>query len=248
MEAGIEEVSTLESAAFASWPALEGEEDQLGWRLRYGGGYTKRANSANSGAGAAALSDEQIDGIARRYRQRGLTPIFRLVSATAPAATDAALERQGYRYVDRSLVLSLPLTAAHAGDPPGLVEDAGEWLAAFTRASGGSATQHDVHLAMLRRIEGRCAFAVERRDGEPVCFALGVLVDGRLGLFDVLTPEQHRRQGLAAELCSRLLAWGRAQGAHSAYLQVVAANAPAITLYEKLGFREAYHYWYRVAP
>jgi ribosomal protein S18 acetylase RimI-like enzyme len=43
-----------------------------------------------------------------------------------------------------------------------------------------------------------------------------------------------------------LLSWGRKMGAEQAYLQVMLSNEPALSLYEKLGFREAYRYWYRV--
>ena len=38
--------------------------------------------------------------------------------------------------------------------------------------------------------------------------------------------------------------WAREQGAMRAYLQVVAANEPAIALYRGFGFREAYRYDY----
>lgn len=240
------EFTAIEAAAFASWPALDGEEDYCGWRLRYGGGYTKRANSVNATAAATALSDAQIDDIETRYRQRGLPPIFRLLSLALPDATDAALERRGYRYLDRSLVMSLPLTPQHAGPPPTMLADAADWLAEFASRSGIASAGNDLHLRMLRAIQGKSAFAIGRRDGKAVCFALGVLVDGRLGLFDIATAPGSRRQGLAATLCSQLLAWGYALGASSAYLQVVAANAPAIAMYRKLGFDEAYHYWYRV--
>jgi ribosomal protein S18 acetylase RimI-like enzyme len=43
-----------------------------------------------------------------------------------------------------------------------------------------------------------------------------------------------------------LLRWGKANGATVAHLSVVPANRPALTLYEKIGFREVYQYRYYV--
>ena len=40
----------------------------------------------------------------------------------------------------------------------------------------------------------------------------------------------------------------REQGARYAYLQVVQSNSVAVHLYEKLGYRKLYSYWYRVKP
>ncbi|AXQ27838.1 GNAT family N-acetyltransferase [Solimonas sp. K1W22B-7] len=235
----------LEAAAFAAWPALEAE-DYLGWRLQFTEGYTKRANSANCGLDCADLSTEQVAEIEQRYRQRGLPTIFRLSSVAAPPGIDDLLAARGYRWVDESLVMTLPLQDLKAAVEPLVTQEAGDWLATFQHASGGTAPGQETHLRMLRSIRAPCAFAVEQLGGEPVCWGLGVLVDGKLGLFDIATAAAHRQRGRASRLCAGLMAWGRDRGADLAYLQVTGSNAAAIRVYEKLGFRRAYRYWYRV--
>ena len=44
-----------------------------------------------------------------------------------------------------------------------------------------------------------------------------------------------------------MLTWGRSSGAERAYLQVHSENAPALALYRRFGFTEAYRYHYRTA-
>ena len=43
-----------------------------------------------------------------------------------------------------------------------------------------------------------------------------------------------------------MMAQAAREGATTAYLQVVMSNAPAIALYESLGFSVAYQYAYRI--
>ena len=55
---------------------------------------------------------------------------------------------------------------------------------------------------------------------------------------------EYQFQGLRRNLAKALFATARQAGAHRGYLQVEADNAPAVTLYEAFGFREAYRYRY----
>ncbi|HUX85631.1 MAG TPA: GNAT family N-acetyltransferase [Chloroflexota bacterium] len=99
---------------------------------------------------------------------------------------------------------------------------------------------------MLRSIKPSTTFATSRFDGETVAVGLAVRERDHVGLFDVVTAPHRRNQGIGRRMMSTLLRWGRDDRATTGYLQVMRTNAPALHLYEKLGFREAYRYWYRV--
>ncbi len=62
-------------------------------------------------------------------------------------------------------------------------------------------------------------------------------VDGDwIGLHDLLVDPTRRRHGLATATIAALLEWGVEQGASTAWLHVETDNAPALALYESLGF------------
>jgi len=63
-----------------------------------------------------------------------------------------------------------------------------------------------------------------------------------------LSPDaEHRGHGYGKQMMLNLLAWGKRNGARAAYLQVMLNNpSGTASCYEKLGFQEAYQYWYRV--
>jgi ribosomal protein S18 acetylase RimI-like enzyme len=57
---------------------------------------------------------------------------------------------------------------------------------------------------------------------------------------------EYRKKGYGKLIVESLLGWGKANGAETAYLQVMLNNPNAISLYKQLGFKEVYKYWYRV--
>jgi len=94
---------------------------------------------------------------------------------------------------------------------------------------------------VFTRMAGRATFA--RLDD--VAVGIAVEADGLVGLFCLAVDPGRRREGLGTEMVRALLA---RSASSTAYLQVEASNEPAIGLYTRLGFGEAYRYCHRVAP
>jgi N-acetylglutamate synthase len=115
------------------------------------------------------------------------------------------------------------------------------WLTRFAKLHALLSEHIATARAMLQQT------AAQMCDGWLGQQAVGLAVrDGAwVGLFDIVVDPDYRQQGIGQALVQSLLAWGRAQGASHAYLQVVGTNAPAIALYRKLGFAEHHRYWYR---
>src|SRR5690349_17938513 len=93
------EVRRLEELAFAGWPALESRDD-AGWRLRFSGGYTKRANSINALSPEAEAYAGTVGRLEAIYRARGLPPVWRLSPLAPPAIADVLAQR-GYQAIER---------------------------------------------------------------------------------------------------------------------------------------------------
>ena len=111
-------------------------------------------------------------------------------------------------------------------------------LAAVSRKLG-----RDLPAAELL-VEGRIVMA---RIGDA---ASGVAaVDGDwAGFRSIEVAPARRREGLGLAVMSALVDWAAEQGATTAYLQVLSDNAPALALYERLGFVEHHRYRYLAAP
>lgn len=237
----------IEEAGLNSWPA---HQQKLfdGWVMRFSHGYTKRANSVTPLYPSFLPVEEKIAACQQVYREQHRPLIFRLPSFSDDAQElDVLLKERGYQYADRTLVLSTTLLPNSKTLEPTLhVVTLAEWLPLFCQFSQSSIEQHQLHRSLLERIAPEPLFAVLFQDEQPVACGVGVLEKDLFGFFDIVTTPQQRRQGYGTQLITTMLAWAKQHGATRAYLQVVNTNDAACHMYEKLGFREVYHYWYRV--
>ena len=232
-------------------PALE-TENLDGWVLRAAAGYTGRANSAAPLSSGELHPAEKIVYTESWFRSRSLTPMVRLTLAAQPPRLDSLLEERGYLLRDEGVSVQVR-TLTDTGSPTGKVPIAegpppDHWLETLA----GFQSTVDEHFATVRTLLSRLpttsAFALIKLDETPAAIGRAVFEKGHIGLFDVFTRPDLRNRGLATDITKTLLGWGAQKGAFLAYLQVVPADEVACRLYAGLGFKEAYRYWYRVAP
>ncbi len=240
----------LERAMLTSWPALSAAFDG-DWVIRLADGMTKRSNSVTCLGADDADLDPRIDHAAGIYRERGLPAIFRLSPLASPAL-DARLDQRGWRRFDETMVMTADLDAIQAttAHVPDLEVDIAarpdhRWIESCFRLDGADGGDLDLLETMLQRLVPPAGYG--RIDGDDRIDALGLIVVDRelAGLFEVLTVEERRRQGLSRALVRNLFAWSREKGARAGWLAVVADNLPAVRLYRSLGFHEIYRYHYR---
>ena len=245
--------ASAEEACLNAWPALK-EIFYDGWLIRLADGETRRTNSVNViGRGRHAM-DDKIAYCESVYRTHGLPAYFRIRSTDDPLLEDALIAR-GFRAEDDTRTLFMDF----ARTPPAEVPDAAnieiayrrpplEWLAAHASFTGRAVKAGDIRSRLLELVALPVAFAAARdRGGAIVSVAYGA-VHGRLVCVQwVATDPACRRTGLSRATLAGLFGWAQDMGATGACLQVVAANTPAVKLYESMGFdRELYRYHYRV--
>lgn len=237
-------IRKIEYLTFQAWPALE-TQIYDGWILRFSKGYTGRANSVNPIDGSSLPLDEKIAHCEALYHERQLDMRFRMNEAVFPPELDSVLDERGYEFFSETHVLTCDLVQHpllldadfHFSD---VLTDS--WLEAYTTMNDTPSQHSDTLKAMLHKIEPDTCFGFV----DDAAVGLAVRDSDFVGLYDIVVHPEKRRQGYGQKLVRSLMMWGKQQGATNAYLQVVAENAPAQTLYHQLGFHFHHKYWYRI--
>lgn len=241
-------VAALETRLVNAWPAFE-VELMDGWLLRFAEGYSKRANAATPIVAGAALDAERVAHCVRSFGERGVPVCFRLTGLEDPGA-ETVLAAAGLVHHDPSVALVAELDGSQERDAAVAIRPVAKpaWIAAAAAAYGGDKADGDKLGRIVRLIRQPAAFATLVLDGEDAAFGLAVAERGYVGLYDIVVAPNLRGLGLGRRLVETLMAWGRAEGASRAYLQMRETNAVAGSLYGSLGFRTAYRYRHRVQP
>lgn len=222
-----------------------------GWRLRYTYGVTRRANSVLAENHAGDL-EKKLESVRTFYNQFNIKPRFQLSPASQPSDLNDRLLNQGYTNIPGAKVQRLELAHtrfdADVSKVQLLEKPSDNWFKVYRAVEKADAHKEKIRTQMLQAIELKTAFALLHLDGEAAAVGLGVFENGYTGIFNMATLEPFRGRGAASTILMALARWGKSQDGHTLYLQVSEENSKAQRVYEKLGFRTLYSYWYLEAP
>lgn len=245
------QIRTIEELSLNALPCLQQILDD-GWVLRFAEGYTKRANSITPLYSSSEDPTSKIERCETIYRNFNLKPIFRLTDESRLKMLDRTLDNLGYQKQHRVSVKLKNIEHWNLVDNSSIVtlddEISEEWLDRYVHAVNVPIQHWNTLSTMLDLIPHPTCYSMLKDRTRFCSIGLGILAKNYLGLFFIATARQQRGKGYARKLISTMLQWGKDRGATQAYVQVEIDNLSAINLYDKLGFVEAYQYFYRLKP
>lgn len=239
------EVEAIERATVAA-VAPPAQEEIDGWLLPFDAGTVGRAKSAvplAHGAPDAAI----VEAIEARYAARGLPVMLRLPDIAAFEAFRAVLRSRGYAPGKPTHVQTAAVDDVIQFSPGPLAQASAQpdaaWAAVFT-GEGFDPVDGASRVATLSRAPG--ALFVNLREGEAtVAAGMGGFSHGWASVHGMRTALHCRGRGLAGRVLATIAHAAQQHGIGRLFLQVEAANAPALALYRRAGFATdwTYSYW-----
>jgi len=245
-----QQIIEIDQIASHAWPAHE-VQYLGGWILRTSYGITHRANST-------LIMDELPEGdidssiqiVRKFYKSRGLPPRFQLTNASVPANIDRKIADLGFILEMKVNVQITSLDSLIHGITSFGVEihptPQQNWLSTYAAVGDYDSFSLGIRKSIMTRIVQKKAYATAIFKNKVAGVGFGVAERGWLGLFAISTLTQFRRKGIATAITRALAQWGLSKGATRAYLLVEQKNEPASDLYNHLGFKNLYYYWYRL--
>lgn len=244
----VADVDSLERATVQAVAPEYLDDTVPGWLLPMDPGTVGRAQCAvplSHDEADLALIDVHIE----RYRARGFAPAWRLPDLPSFTPFHVALGRRGF--TRRQPTLTQVCTVADLLErlpatpgPKAALQDRPDaaWLAMFLGEGLDPVDGASRSRALARAVGTR--FASLREQGTTRACGAASFSHGWLGVHGMRTDAAQRGRGLASAVMRAMATEAQQRGIGRVFLQVDAGNAPALSLYQRLGFETAWGYAY----
>lgn len=249
---GSELVRGLQERAAMALPAVR-VVDAGGWWLRHAPNCSWWVGTVLPHADAAP--EELVGRVAAAeafYAEHRTAARFQLADGGCPAGLDPVLAERGYRRESPMSLRAAPIAqvleqVAACSLRVRLDERPSRaWFEVWHAVHGHGDARAEWDL--LGRVTRPSAYACAVLGDDVVAVGRAVADTGWAGVFGMATLPGARGKGAARAVLATLARWAGAHSAGRLYLQVEQDNLPALTLYERAGFREVCAYHYRAAP
>ena len=239
----------LDRIAAAAFPAIENVHLD-GWVLRDSGrapwGRTRSVWTAH--AGTSVTLPDRLAAVRRFYKDRHFPALFMVSDHSEPTELVQALRADGWAPWMGAQVQALIPLAELAGDrwkrQPAIRISTEAWSAASADLQGWDDDTTAANAELLARTPGEVVGVAAMKSNAIVGLGRGVVTEGWLGIFGMVTTAEHRGTGVGASVLAELIRLGKEIGATGAYLQVETVNTAALALYAAAGFEPVYEYDY----
>lgn len=234
-----------ECISMNAWPSLQWLIDE-GWVLRFSKGYTKRANSVIPIFGSETNFSQRLQRVEKKYKSKNLPTIFKLTDEFKEL--DDFLSNRGYKKIGLTSFQTVSLNEVNlfkTSKYQVLNKYNKQWFDCFVEFSNLSKNNAQVLNEMLKNTPMNNYYFLISNDESIVGCGLGVVEERYFGIFDIYINKAYQGQGFGKKLLKAMLNYGKELSLETAYLQVVDENTIAKSLYQSLGFKEEYKYWYR---
>ncbi|HEY0124626.1 MAG TPA: GNAT family N-acetyltransferase [Rhizobium sp.] len=244
-------VRRLEAVGFRAWPASSVQYDGS-WQVRLTAGHPSKRLNCVVPLDPSDHRDLEIrlTKAQRKFEAYGRLMVVRETPLASPMLIEL-LQSKGWTRFEETIVMIADLVDLELPDALDHLpsHDVGRYVDASLLVDRADPALKPALAEVVSGIKPPSGlFVIENDDAGPVATTLCVQDNDLAGIMSVAVSAEHRRKGLGVEILTSALRWARMRSARTAWLQVGATNDPALALYARFGFREAYRYCYWRSP
>jgi len=241
---------TIEELSMNAWPSINTVLYD-GWVIRMANGYGNRSNSINLIYPSRIRLEDKFNYCDELFARHNLLTNYKLTSCGEHKIIDGKLEALNYRKINETSIQVCRIPETAKCNYPGIIVN-GDFSDRWKESVIEFNRIEEIHIPTFKKILGNIAVEKivvykEIESGIAGC-GYGAIENNHVGVFDIVVNERHRGKGYGREIVETIMSEAARRGVENSYLQVMINNPIAMNLYEKLGYREIYRYWYRKKP